>query len=735
MNWKSLAKWNRSSQESTGAMKKGVSLSTRLTLLVGLLLLLLGSIIGSTLWVTNAQKADGLVINLAGRQRMLTQKLTKAALGYVIELREVAEARDMVDLIVHTRGHMARSIAAAKEADAFELSEHTLDFAPATVAREVAAKFSDKANMTLRQVSTKYRNPANEPDTYESRILAMMEQDPEQWENGEWCEKVIEGDHATMRYLHPLLVKETCMGCHGAPEAVPAFVRGRFPDDRATGYQVGELRGAVSVSWPTRVKEIGEHKAEALAARDLFDNTLTALIHGGPATLGETKVNLPPCDEQNILTQLTIVQKLWDTFAQEVDIITADGADQSSQFLPAVNVVLTQNQKLLGEMNEAVGMFQAISDRRVAVLKNIQYVAGAVALVVFITVIMYIRRRVVRPLKSALAVANAVAAGDLTQTCPVSTNHEVGQLSEALNKMCVDLKGMVRGILENSHSLKGSAGNLDTTATQLNVGANETTQQSATVAAAAEEMSVNMANMASSTEQMSGNVKTVSNSVGEMTSAIGEVARSAEQAANVADNAARLAETSNTKIAHLGSAADEIGKVIEVIQDIAEQTNLLALNATIEAARAGDAGKGFAVVATEVKELAKQTGDATEDIRQRIESIQESTTEAVTSISEIAEEVGKVNEASRTIASAVEEQSITTKEIAQNVAQAASGTESVSMGVSETATATREVTENISKVDQNAKRTCGDAEQTQTASETIANLAEELQSLVGQFKV
>ena len=72
-----------------------------------------------------------------------------------------------------------------------------------------------------------------------------------------------------------------------------------------------------------------------------------------------------------------------------------------------------------------------------------------------------------------------------------------------------------------------------------------------------------------------------------------------------------------------------------MIQDIAEQTNLLALNATIEAARAGEAGKGFAVVATEVKELAKQTAEATEDIRQRIEAIQNSSHEAIQSISEI----------------------------------------------------------------------------------------------------
>ena len=158
-----------------------------------------------------------------------------------------------------------------------------------------------------------------------------------------------------------------------------------------------------------------------------------------------------------------------------------------------------------------------------------------------------------------------------------------------------------------------------------------------------------------------------------------------------------------------------------VITGIAQQTNLLALNATIEAARAGEAGKGFAVVANEVKELAKQTATATEDIGQKIEAIQNDTKGAVTAISQISIVIGRINDISNTIASAVEEQSATTNEIARNASEAAKGS--------------TEISKNIANVSLAAKNTTEGANNSLSAATELSKLAADLKRVVDQAKI
>ncbi|QDT97872.1 methyl-accepting chemotaxis protein [Gimesia aquarii] len=269
-------------------------------------------------------------------------------------------------------------------------------------------------------------------------------------------------------------------------------------------------------------------------------------------------------------------------------------------------------------------------------------------------------------------------------------------------KLADDFESEIQGIVG---VVTSSATEMEVSSKSLSDMADNTARQSQVVAAASEEAT--------------RNVETVSSAAEELSASISEIARHVQEQSHMTSQAVNEAESTNNTIKELGDASSEIGQVVKVITSIAQQTNLLALNATIEAARAGEAGKGFAVVANEVKELARQTARATEEISEKINAIQGSTNVAVTAIGSIGDSIGKINEISTTIASAVEEQTAATNEISRNVAEAARGT--------------AEVTNNISGVSQAATDSGTAANDMQTAAQGLTQESVKLDEAAAAF--
>lgn len=170
---------------------------------------------------------------------------------------------------------------------------------------------------------------------------------------------------------------------------------------------------------------------------------------------------------------------------------------------------------------------------------------------------------------------------------------------------------------------------------------------------------------------------TASSAISEMTYSISSIARNTERAASISRSASEVADRGRASVTSLGNAAQHISGVVELIERIAAKTNLLALNATIEAARAGESGKGFAVVANEVKALARQTGDATKEIRQRLEEMRHATDLTVMEIAQIFSVISEVDDVNQEIARAAEEQSLATGDISRCVQATTSAADAV----------------------------------------------------------
>ena len=344
---------------------------------------------------------------------------------------------------------------------------------------------------------------------------------------------------------------------------------------------------------------------------------------------------------------------------------------------------------------------------------------------------------VAKPIKAAVLGLKDIAEGegDLTKRLQVTTGDEVGELSQWFNKFMERLQGLIKQTTQNAGLLEQASNSLTELSTYMSSGADDMFDRTNSVSAAMEEMSTNIRNMAGAMEQSNTNTNVVAASAEEMTATINEIAQNAEKARNISDNAVTAAEDSSTQMNSLGQAAVAIGKVVETITDISEQVNLLALNATIEAARAGEAGKGFAVVANEIKELAKQTSDATQDIKEKIGGIQSGTNGAMASISDISDVIKSINEIVGTIAAAIEEQSAATKEIATNISQVSMGIQEVNDNVSQSSAVANQIAGDITSVTQSASGMTDSSGQVKTSASELNSIAQQLNAIVGVFKV
>jgi len=324
--------------------------------------------------------------------------------------------------------------------------------------------------------------------------------------------------------------------------------------------------------------------------------------------------------------------------------------------------------------------------------------------------------------KIAQAMQNvAHGEGDLTQRLDESSHDEISEIAHYFNAFVIKIQLVVKDISLSSVQLSSATEQVSVTSLQTQQNIQNQHLQIEQVAAAMNEMTATVQDIAknasnAASEAQKGDAETQEG---------GSVISGTIDAINQLNSNIANASETVLKLEHDGQA---IGTVLDVIKGIAEQTNLLALNAAIEAARAGEQGRGFAVVADEVRTLASRTQDSTQEIQTMIEKLQQGTaisakamndstklaSEAVTkasggtqALSKITKAIATIDDMTRQIASASEEQ----------------------IAVAE------EINRNIFAISDSAKNTVLASEESARTGQEMANLALNLSDIVNQFKI
>jgi methyl-accepting chemotaxis protein len=320
--------------------------------------------------------------------------------------------------------------------------------------------------------------------------------------------------------------------------------------------------------------------------------------------------------------------------------------------LAAFKVAIIEQIKMQQELasEDAAAAAKTYADTRILMLAvGLLTLAGAGVLA------WWISASITRPVRRALIVANAVAAGDLSTRVEVDTRDEMGQLLQALKTMNENLVKTVTTVRSGTEAI-GTA--------------------SSEVAAGNQDLS-------SRTEQQASSLEETASSMEELTSTVKQNADNARQANTLADAASGVAARGG-KVIHevvstmeqIHEASGKIADIISVIDGIAFQTNILALNAAVEAARAGEQGRGFAVVAGEVRSLAQRSAAAAKEIKTLIDDSSEKVDtgsrlvkEAGSTMGDIVDSVRRVTDILNEISSASQEQTAGIEQINEAITQ------------------------------------------------------------------
>ncbi len=276
----------------------------------------------------------------------------------------------------------------------------------------------------------------------------------------------------------------------------------------------------------------------------------------------------------------------------------------------------------------------------------------AFAVIISIFLFVIIIKRITTSIKKLITEFIHMSEGDLSrEKVSISSNDEVEQLAHNFNIMSDNLKSIISNVRKAALEIK----EVTQVVTRSTV---ENEKGSENIAFALENMAKSMDDQRTETDHAlikMKDIQTISQDVNDKVSDISVSAANALEKAEIGN--VKLSEymvqlkdvnTTMEEVVQVSEAfvkqTHEMNSILDSIRDISNQTNLLSLNASIEAARAGDAGRGFAVVADEIRKLSDSSEKLVEQIAKIVNSIQLSMTEMNQKLANGLDELEKSND-------------------------------------------------------------------------------------------